>query len=74
MILLVWESREAADRWVDSAEYRKFLEDMHPNLSGDVIVTFFNLEGVGCNYHGHDFNPVYIQIEEVTGTEQEAKP
>ena len=63
MVLLVWETREAADQWASGAGYRTFLDGMRPYLSGDVVITFFSLEGVGFNYPDDEFNPDSDEVE-----------
>ena len=63
MVLLVWETREAADQWASGAGYRTFLDGIRPYLSGDVVITFFSLEGVGFNYPDYEFNPERDEVE-----------
>jgi hypothetical protein len=65
MVLLVWETRETADQWTRGAGYRTLLDGMRPYLSGEVVITFFGLEGVGFNYPDYEFDPDRDEVESV---------
>jgi hypothetical protein len=64
MVLLVWETRETADQWTSGAGYRTLLDGMRPYLSGEVVITFFSLEGVGFNYPDYEFDPESDRVDD----------